>query len=88
MVFGILQYRVPTIKDDGTLHNNGTNIYLLQIFNLCSTGFSLFNVVKFKHDQCISTSTYPSGFSRDGTCLTESKCEERNGTAFGSCASG
>ena len=64
------------------------SIYVLLFYCICSTGFSLFNVVKFKHDQCISTSTYPSGFSRDGTCLTESKCEERNGTAFGSCASG
>ena len=42
----------------------------------------------FNHDQCISTSTTASGSSRDGTCLTESECEKRNGNVFGTCASG
>jgi len=51
-------------------------------------GFSVFNIVKFSHYQCISTSIHPSGFSRYGTCFTESECEKKNGTAFGSCASG
>jgi len=51
-------------------------------------GFSVFNIVTFNHDQCISTSTTASGSSRDGTCLTESECEKRNGNVFGTCASG
>jgi len=53
---------------------------------------SLFNVIKFKNDLCVSTSTLTSAESgssnRKGTCLTESECSEKSGMAAGGCASG
>jgi hypothetical protein len=42
----------------------------------------LFEVVKFPNDMCVGSS------SRNGTCYTESECEDKGGTAAGSCADG
>lgn len=54
--------------------------------------FSLFNVVQFENSPCASTSTISSGGSgsnrRNGTCLTESECRDKSGTASGNCAAG
>jgi len=53
---------------------------------------SLFNVIKFKNELCVSSSTLTSAESgssnRFGTCLTESECIEKSGMAAGGCASG
>jgi len=50
--------------------------------------FSLFNVVTFKNDDCISTSNSPNAGALRGRCYTSTECEERGGTAAGGCASG
>lgn len=52
--------------------------------------FSLFNVVQFKNDPCISTSSLATGSTanRNGTCYSSSECSDKGGTASGSCASG
>ena len=43
---------------------------------------SLFTMVRFKNEGCIS------GTGDNGTCYTESECEKLDGQASGSCASG
>jgi len=52
--------------------------------------FSLFSVVQFKNEPCVSTSTLASGSTsnRNGTCFTSSECSDKGGNARGSCASG
>jgi len=52
--------------------------------------FSLFNVIQFKNDPCISSSTLSTGQStnRNGTCFSESECSNKGGSAKGGCASG
>jgi len=71
--FSTLIYAIPRDEDDGR-------------------AISLFNVVKFKNDACPSTSTLTSSSSgtghRNGTCLTENECHEKNGIASGGCAQG
>merc|ERR1711936_102424 len=46
---------------------------------------SLFSVVQFPNDECVSSTTSPT---TTGTCLTSSECTSRSGTASGSCAAG
>merc|ERR1719367_2665043 len=50
--------------------------------------FSIFNVVQFKNEACVSTSTTMGNGNRNGTCFTSEECEEKNGKAEGNCASG
>merc|ERR1719150_2451271 len=52
--------------------------------------FSLFNVIQFKNDPCISSSTLSTGQStnRNGTCFSEPECSNKGGSAKGGCASG
>lgn len=52
--------------------------------------FSLFNVVQFKNEACVSSDTLSSGSTsnRNGTCFTSSECSTRGGSSRGSCASG
>jgi len=50
--------------------------------NRIKKAVSIFNVVKFKNDPCGATDM------RNGTCYTESECQELSGTASGSCAEG
>ena len=51
--------------------------------------FSLFSVVTFKNSGCLSTSgTTGSGVNRNGTCYTRTECQNKGGTAGGSCAAG
>jgi len=50
--------------------------------------FSLFNVVTFKNDDCVSTSNSPNAGTLNGRCYTSQECEEKGGTAAGGCASG
>jgi len=51
--------------------------------------FSLFSVVTFKNEPCVSTSgTTGSGVNRNGTCYTSTECDEKGGTSSGNCASG
>jgi len=63
-------------------------IYLL--VNICfsdqrdSKQFSLFSVVQFPNDECISTSSSTT----NGTCYTTSECGSRGGAASGTCAAG
>ncbi|XP_059095571.1 uncharacterized protein LOC131890277 [Tigriopus californicus] len=42
---------------------------------------SLFQIVQFPNDPCVST-------SRNGTCYTSDECESRGGSSSGSCAQG
>jgi len=42
---------------------------------------SLFNVVRFKNDQC-------KGSTMNGTCYTKQECKDRKGTESGNCAEG
>lgn len=42
----------------------------------------IFNVVKFKNDVCKGND------NKNGTCYTEEECEDKGGTASGSCAEG
>ncbi|TRY61649.1 hypothetical protein TCAL_16273, partial [Tigriopus californicus] len=46
--------------------------------------FSLFNVVRFPNEQCISRSDP----TMRGTCFSQINCQERGGTPDGNCASG
>ncbi|TRY62083.1 hypothetical protein TCAL_01453, partial [Tigriopus californicus] len=46
--------------------------------------FSLFNIVRFSNDQCITQSDR----TMRGTCLSQLNCQERGGSADGNCASG
>ena len=55
---------------------------------LCITAFSLFNVVTFKNEDCVSTSTSAGSGPRNGTCYTSEECSEKGGTAAGGCAMG
>merc|ERR1711944_332627 len=50
--------------------------------------FSLFNVVTFKNEDCVSTSTSAGSVPRNGTCYTSEECSEKGGTAAGGCAMG
>ena len=52
--------------------------------------FSLFTIVNFKNDACISSSSLSSGSTayRNGTCFTSSECSSKGGSAKGNCASG
>ncbi len=52
--------------------------------------FSLFTVVNFKNDACVSSSTLSSGSTtyRNGTCFTLSECSSKGGSSKGNCASG
>jgi len=52
--------------------------------------FSLFSVVQFKNEACVSSDTLASGSTanRNGTCFTSSECSTRGGSSRGSCASG
>merc|ERR1712223_419261 len=50
--------------------------------------FSLFNVVTFKNDDCVSTSTSMTTGHRNGTCYTAQECTTKKGTASGGCAMG
>merc|ERR1712241_1270614 len=50
--------------------------------------FSLFNVVTFKNDDCVSTSTSMTSGHRNGTCYTAQECTKKKGTASGGCAMG
>jgi len=49
---------------------------------------AIFNVVKFKNDPCVSTSTTMNNGNRNGTCYTSEECSKNNGRAEGNCASG
>merc|ERR1711992_107556 len=46
---------------------------------------SLFSVVQFPNDECVSTT---SSITTMGTCLTSSECTNRAGATSGTCASG
>ena len=46
--------------------------------------FSLFSIVQFPNSACTSTSSTYS----NGTCLTNSECSSKGGSAQGNCASG
>jgi len=52
--------------------------------------FSLFTIVNFKNDPCISSSSLSSGSTsyRNGTCYTSSECSNKGGSSKGNCASG
>lgn len=43
---------------------------------------SIFNIIKFSNDPCLSSEM------KNGTCYTESECQTKDGTASGSCAEG
>ena len=63
------------------------NENLLIVFSI--SVFSLFSVVTFKNSGCRSTSgTTGSGVNRNGTCYTRTECQNKGGTAGGSCAAG
>merc|ERR1712223_2342844 len=47
--------------------------------------FSLFNVVTFKNEDCVSTSTSAGSGPRNGTCYTSEECSEKGGTAAVGC---
>ena len=49
---------------------------------LFSSVLSLFTIVSFKNDACVS------GTGNNGTCYSSSDCSKLGGTASGSCASG
>lgn len=49
--------------------------------------FSLFSVVQFTNDECL-TDTSPSGGATHGTCYTSTECSNKKGTSAGKCASG
>jgi len=53
-----------------------------------SKAFSLFNVVTFANDECVSTSQTTAGDPRTGACYTAEECTEKGGTAAGGCAMG
>merc|ERR1712203_1186443 len=70
---------------------------LLILLSLClvqcqakeGKAFSLFSVVSFKNEPCVSSSgTTGSGVNRNGTCFTATECTDNSGTASGNCASG
>eukprot|EP00094_Tigriopus_californicus_P013847 TCALIF_13402-PA protein Name:"Protein of unknown function" AED:0.28 eAED:0.28 QI:28/0.5/0.71/1/0.66/0.71/7/0/140 len=46
--------------------------------------FSLFNIVTFTNDACITTGAGNLG----GTCFTSSECNAKGGSASGNCAAG
>ena len=46
--------------------------------------FSLFNIVTFSNDQCVTQ----SDTAMRGTCLTSEDCNSKGGTADGNCAAG
>ena len=51
--------------------------------------FSLFSIVTFKNTGCRSTSgTTGSGINRNGTCYTNTECQNKGGTSAGNCAAG
>jgi len=52
--------------------------------------FSLFTVVNFKNEACVSTSSLSTGSTnyRNGTCFTSSECSSKGGSAKGKCAAG
>lgn len=52
--------------------------------------FSLFSIVNFKNDPCVSSSSIASGSTsyRNGTCFTASECSSKGGSSKGGCASG
>merc|ERR1711899_513401 len=52
--------------------------------------FSLFTIVNFKNDPCVSSSSLSSGSTpyRNGTCYTASECSSKGGSSKGNCASG
>merc|ERR1712241_5382 len=53
---------------------------------------SLFNIVKFKNDPCLSTSTITGAAGADatrtGTCLAGAECNDKTGVKAGGCAQG
>merc|ERR1712203_1087236 len=70
---------------------------LLILLSLClvqcqakeGKAFSLFSVVSFKNEPCVSSSgTTGSGVNHNGTCFTATECTDNSGTASGNCASG
>jgi len=70
-------------------------IFLVAVFGITFAAaqregkfFSLFNVVSFKNDDCVSTSTSLTNGNRNGTCYTSSECTDKGGTASGGCAMG
>lgn len=49
--------------------------------------FSLFSVVTFKNEECMSETTFAGGATA-GTCYTATECGDKGGTKSGNCASG
>ncbi len=45
--------------------------------------FSIFNIVSFKNDPCVSVTN-----DLTGTCTTEQDCSDMSGMADGNCAAG
>ena len=61
-------------------------IYILLEFSyIISEAFSVFSVVQFDNEQCVTKVT---GGSTYGTCLTSTECVDRGGSKQGNCASG
>jgi hypothetical protein len=69
------------------------SVQLKELFYLKSNFYTLlflenqtfvfgYNIFLFQNDMCVGSS------SRNGTCYTESECEDKGGTAAGSCADG
>jgi len=50
--------------------------------NPIQKSLSIFNIVKFANDPCLSSEM------KNGTCYTDAECQTREGTASGSCAEG
>ena len=58
-----------------------SNFYIF-LFSENQTFVFGYNIFLFQNDMCVGSS------SRNGTCYTESECEDKSGTAAGSCADG
>ena len=57
-------------------------LYFICMIFFFLTVLSLFTIVSFKNDACVS------GTGNNGTCYSSSDCSKLGGTASGSCASG
>ena len=60
-------------------------VFVTDIFLHISEAFSLFSVVQFDNEQCVTKITDGSTY---GTCLTSTECGDRGGSQQGNCASG
>ena len=87
LVIGTALAASPNGKGESN-SKNSAKIQSILLISFFITAFSIFNVVQFKNEACVSSSTTMSQGSRNGTCYTSEECDEKGGKAEGNCASG